>query len=79
MSEYGEKLELKNASKATTQDKMEIYKYHYCQFLGIDKLTIDILKTFHLNKQLIYNFINIIDIKNYKHSNEAENKIKFEN
>ena len=46
--------------------------------MGLDKLNIELLKTFYYGKHLIYNFINIIDIDNFKKSNEAQNIIYFE-
>jgi hypothetical protein len=49
-----------------------------CRLLGLDKLSIELLKTFYYGKHLMYNFINIIDIDNFKKSNDAQNIINFE-
>ena len=76
--EYNELNIKKMKNEATREDKLLLYKYYLCHLLGLDKLTYDITEFFYNNKTVIYNFINLIDQTNYKHSNEASNIISFE-
>jgi hypothetical protein len=68
----------KEQNKATREEKIKIKKYELCHLLGLDELNIELLKTFYYGKHLMYNFINIIDIDNFKKSNDAQNIINFE-
>ena len=46
--------------------------------MGLDKFDENIIKTFYHNISSIYNFSCLIDNDNFKKTNEAQNKIKFE-
>jgi hypothetical protein len=76
--EYGKLCRYKEHNKATREDKIKMKKYEMCHLLGLDELTINLLKIFYYGKHLMYNFINIIDIDNFKKSDDAQNIIYFE-
>ena len=52
-------------------EKIKLYKYYMCHKLGLDFLTLDIIKKFYNKFYLIDNLIYLIDIKNYKLNNDA--------
>jgi hypothetical protein len=68
----------KARNEATRKEKLLIKKYSYCQFFGLDALDEELLETFYYNKNLIYNFTNLIDKTNFKKTTEAKNIIAFE-
>lgn len=57
---------LKTSNKATREEKMGLTKYYYYYLLGLNCLTYDLLNTFFYGEHLIFNFIALIDIANYK-------------
>ena len=52
-------------------EKIKLQKYYMCNKLGLDILTLDIIKKFYNKFYLIDNLIYLIDIKNYKLNNDA--------
>ena len=58
-------------------EKIKLQKYFMCHKLGLDVLTLDIIKKFYNKFYLIDNLIYLIDIKNYKLTNDATNIMNF--
>ena len=58
-------------------EKIELQKYFMCHKLGLDVLTLNIIKQFYNKFYLIDNIIYLTDIKNYKLNNDATNIMNF--
>ena len=58
-------------------EKIKLQKYFMCHKLGLDFLTLDIIKKFYNKFYLIDNLIYLIDIKNYKLNNDATTIMHF--
>ena len=71
-------LELKNANKASEQDKILIAKKYFCNCLGVKELTYDDVKFWYYNLYKIQNYNALLDIKNFEKKNEIKNELEYE-
>ena len=76
--QYSFLLHLKNSNKANEKDKILILKRYYCNILKTDNLNYDELKIWYHNLFKMKNYLNLVDINNFKKNNEVKNEIAFE-
>ena len=63
---------MQNQNDICREDKILLEKYYMCKKLGLDILTLEIIKKFYNKFYLIDNFTYLIDIKNYSLNNDAQ-------
>ena len=63
---------MQNQDRLNREEKILLEKYFMCKKLGLDILTLEIIKKFYNKFYLIDNFTYLIDIKNYSLNNDAQ-------
>ena len=73
--EEHERLKLrKKVGKTTTQENLQVDKFHWQQFFSTSKLDEDVLRNFLYEKNLFWNFLSLIDVQNHR----AEDNLRSE-
>ena len=63
---------MQNKNDICREEKILLEKYYMCKKLGLDILTLEIIKKFYNKFYLIDNFTYLIDIKNYSLNHDAQ-------
>ena len=73
--------QLKIKSNSTEEQKIKLVKYYFYNLLALnknEKIDYETLKFWYYNKHLIKNFKNLINIDEYKKTNELQNILNYD-
>jgi hypothetical protein len=79
--EFDKLNQLKIKNNSTEEDKIKLVKYYFYKLLALNKnenIDYETLKFWYYNKHLIKNFKNLININEYKKTNELQNILNYE-